>query len=88
MMLHQQTLTVFFTVDLCDHDIIQESKYKKTKKKQKQIKRKDKKYKNSPNPNPKSYLIKSSDAKVKYRWWVDKERTIILSNKPTSSIID
>lgn len=81
MMLHQQTLTVFFTLDLCDHDIIQESKYKKTKTKIEVDNEKDKKYKNSPNPNPKSYLIKSSEAKVKYRWWVDKERTIILTTQ-------
>lgn len=62
------------------------------RKKEKKVevdKDKDKKYKNNPNPNPKSYIIKSSDAKVKHRQWVDKERTIILSNEPTcSSIID
>lgn len=40
------------------------------RKKEKKVevdKDKDKKYKNNPNPNPKSYIIKSSDAKVKHR---------------------
>jgi len=56
---------------------------RKQKKRVEVDKEKNKTYKNSPNPNPKSYLIKSSEAKVKHRWWVDKERTIILSSEPT-----